>query len=523
MPTTHLSILGRDVQRVVTPLEDGDFDADRVRLVRAESDPEQGRDPDDCAPGTPQLHARVARTATEALSTALDAPIDEVRLPFDSSFPALYAATTNLLRELAADGTVDVNLSSASPHVAAAFYAARTALVDAGDVETDAITLFHVPATESLDLDVVSDLRAVVADVEMTRSALDGFERVADGPGAAAVVEPLRIALEDLRISLADASGDTSTARQLRSARPSPRRGQKGLNAVLGRAREQIADLVESDQQIPDPAETRDPDVVLDAIEAWVDSEVGLLSDVEEDPRELVTRFRESCEARFGKFEDEATVSLFESLGRFERHLDAYLDAREHLGAAYESVATRTAELDERVETSSDRLAALDESGVARGSGTYTLDRHTLAPLDDLEAVVLKILSTGPPRSRPRTRRAVASELRERAEHHGIVAAARDGGPKSSFEAFCVGVARNATEGESFEKRLSNDLRARLDVALEALTANGYVTTVEREAGRDAVEPTDAGRLWAETTDWETFRDEVVDDLLRDCVERELD
>ncbi|WP_396612521.1 hypothetical protein ACH9L7_04400 [Haloferax sp. S1W] len=523
MPTTHLPILGRDVQRVVTPLEDGDFDADRVRLVRAESDPEQGRDPDDCAPGTPQTNARVARTASEALTTALDASVDEVRLPFHSSFAELYAATTDLLREAVADGHVDVNLSSAPPNVAAAFYAARTALVDSGAAEADAITLFHVPVTESLDLEVVSDLRNVVTDVAATRAALDEFERIAAGPGATAVVEPLRIALEDLRIALADASGDASTARQLRSARPSSRRGDTGLNAVLGRAREQLADLVESDPQIPDPAETRDPGAVLDALDAWVDGEVGLLSDVEKDPHELVDRFRESCEARFGKFEDEATVSLFESLGRFERHLDAYLDARAHLGAAYESVSKRASDLDERADAASARLADLDGTGAARGSDIYTFDRHTLAPLSDLEAVVLKVLSTGPPRSRPRARRAIAAELRERAEHHGIVAGARDGGPKSAFEAFCVGVARNSSEGESFETRLANNLRPRLDVAIEALTANGYVHPVAREVGRDAVEPTDAGRLWAQTTDWETFREEVVDDLLRDCVERELD
>ncbi|ELK52166.1 hypothetical protein D320_14186, partial [Haloferax sp. BAB-2207] len=41
MPTTHLSVLGLDVQRVVTPLEAAVADADRVRLVRDEADPEQ--------------------------------------------------------------------------------------------------------------------------------------------------------------------------------------------------------------------------------------------------------------------------------------------------------------------------------------------------------------------------------------------------------------------------------------------------------------------------------------------------
>ncbi|ELK54266.1 hypothetical protein D320_11053, partial [Haloferax sp. BAB-2207] len=110
---------------------------------------------------------------------------------------------------------------------------------------------------------------------------------------------------------------------------------------------------------------------------------------------------------------------------------------------------------------------------------------------------------------------------RERAEHHGIVAGARDEETWSAFDSFCVGVARDSVAGDRFEKRLSNALAPRLDVAVEGLTANGFVTTRERERGRDALEPTDAGRLWASTTDWESFRETVIDDLLRDCVERD--
>ncbi|AFK19422.1 hypothetical protein E6P09_11600 [Haloferax mediterranei ATCC 33500] len=526
MPTTHLSVLGLDVQRVVTPLEAGDFDADRVRLVRDEADPEQGRDPDDCAAGAPRTSAHVAKTVIEQLSRRHDATVDETRLPFDAPFTELYAATTSLLRETTTDSNVHVNLASAPPQVAAAFYAARTALVDGGEVDRATITILTVPATDRRDLAAISDLRGLVGEAETAASALSEFQRVADGPAAAAVAQPLRIALSDLRHALAEASGESRGQRQSRPARVSSSRDGSPLGAMtsyVGRAREQLVDLVETDQPRPDPSDTRDPNAVLDALESWLDAETKLLSPVEDDPHELLARFRTSCEARFGKFEDEATISLFDSLDRFEAHLDAYLDARMHLSSAAEPVSETTDELVRRADEVRTRLAEIDENGLVGGDSTLTLESHTLSPLGDLEATVLHVLATGPPRSRPRTRRAVAANLRERAEHHGIVAGARDEDSWSSFESFCVRIARNSEEGDRFEKRLSNALRPRLDVAVEALCANGYVRTRERRNGRDALEPSDAGQLWGETTDWESFCETVVDDVLRDCVERDLD
>ncbi|KAB1188344.1 MULTISPECIES: hypothetical protein [Haloferax] len=526
MPTTHLSVLGLDVQRVVTPLETGDFDADRVRLVRDEADPEQGRDPDDCAAGAQRARARVARTVSETLSTRLDASIDEARLPFSASFETLYAETTDLLRESVAAGTVEVNLTSAPPQVAAAFYAARTALVDSGATTHDAITLVTVPADERLDLATISDLRTVVSGVETATAALDEFRRVADGPAADAVARPLRIALSDLRAALADASGDSSVKRRRRTAYA---RGSKddspltSMSSYVGRAREQLADLVDADQQRPSPEDTRDPNAVLDALDEWLDAEIGLLSPVENDPHDLLARFRESCEARFGKFQDDATITLFDTIDRFGAQLDAYLDARTHLSEASLPVTESTTELSRQADAAAALLAQLEDDGIAQGSTPLTLAGHSLTPLGDLEAIALHVLTTGPPRSRPRTRRAVTAELRERAEHHGIVAGAREEDSWSAFDAFCVDIARNSDEGDAFEKRLSNGLRPRLDVAVEALLANGYVQTRQRDTGRDALEPTDAARLWAETTEWDEFRETVVDDVLRDCVERELD
>ncbi|ELZ98789.1 hypothetical protein C440_00495 [Haloferax mucosum ATCC BAA-1512] len=525
MPTTHLSVLGLDVQRVVTPLETGDFDADRVRLVRDEADPEQGRDPDECAAGAPRASAHVAQAVSERLSGRF-ADIDETRLPFDAPFAELYAATTELLREATADGDVHVNLASAPPQVAAACYAARTALVDSGEIPRDAVVLLAVPADDRRDLAAIADLRRLVGEAETAASALSDFRRVADGPAAAAVAKPLRLALGDLRHALAEASGESHGRRDSRFTRAAGSNDESPLGAMtayVGRAREQLADLVEADEPHPDPSDTRDPTVVLDALESWLDAETKLLSAVEEDPNELLARFRTSCEARFGKFEDDATISLFDSLDRFEAHLDAYLDARKHLSSAAEPVAATTDELVQQAETVETRLTDIDDHGLVSGGSTLTLESHTLSPLGDLEATVLHVLATGPPRSRPRTRRAVAAILRERAEHHGIVAGARDEDSWSPFESFCVRVARNNEEGDRFEKRLSNTLRPRLDVAVEALCANGYVRTRERETGRDALEPTDSGHLWAETTDWETFRETVVDDVLRDCVERDLD
>ncbi|KAB1196164.1 MULTISPECIES: hypothetical protein [Haloferax] len=525
MPTTHLSVLGLDVQRVVTPLETGDFGADRVRLVRDEADPEQGRDPDDCAAGPMRARARVARTISETLGPQFDSPLDEVRLPFDAPFVELYAATTDLLRSSVADGDVVVNLTSAPPQVAAAFYAARTALVDTGVTDDDAITLFTVPADERLDLAAVSALRAVVSNVETTTTALDEFAHVADGPAATAVARPLRIALSDLRNALAEASGDSRGSRR----RPSYTTRSKddstldSMSAYVGRAREQLADFVESDQPTPDPSDTRDPNVVLDALDSWLDAETALLSPVEDDPRELLARFRESCDARFGKFEDDATIVLFETIDRFEEQLDAYLDARTKLSEAYRPVSEAMGELTEGTATAADRLDDFRDAGVARGETPLSVDGHSLSPLGDLEAIALHVLTTGPPRSRPRTRRAVTAHLRERAEHHGIVAGARDEESWTSFEAFCVDIARNGGQADAFEKRLSNALRPRLDVAVEALLADGYVRIRERETGRDALEPTDSAHLWSKTTDWDEFRETVVDDVLRDCVERELD
>ncbi|KTG30760.1 hypothetical protein [Haloferax profundi] len=526
MPTTHLSVLGLDVQRVVTPLETGDFDADRVRLVRDEADPEQGRDPDDCAEGASRARARVARTVSETFSTRLDAPLDEVRLPFGASFATLYAATTDLLRESVADGAVDVNLTSAPPQVAAAFYAARTALVDTSVAPHDAITLYAIPADEHTDLAAISDLRTIVSEVETANAAFDEFRRVADGPAADAVAQLLRTALSDLRLALADASGDTPRGRG-RSATYTQRTKTDSpfgsMSAYVGRAREQLADLVDADQQRPVPEDTRDPNAVLDALDEWLDAETGLLSPVEDDPRELLVRFRESCVARFGKFEDDATIALFDTIDRFDAQLDAYLDARKHLSGAFSPVSEATTDLSAAADTSSAHLDELHDDGVARGGTPMSLDGHSLSPLGDLEAIALHVLTTGPPRSRPRTRRAVTAELRERAEHHGIVAGARDEDSWSAFDTFCVDIARNAEEGDAFEKRLSNGLRPRLEVAVEALLADGYVQTKRREAGRDALEPSDSARLWAETTDWDEFRETVVDDVLRDCVERELD
>ena len=525
MPTTHLSVLGLDVQRVVTPLETGDADVDRVRLVRDEADPEQGRDPEDCAAGPMRARARAARTVSETLASSLDVAVDETRLPFDAPFADLYAATTDLLRGSVADGSVVVNLSSAPPQVAAAFYAARTALVDTGVADHDEITLLTVPADERLDLTAITDLRALVSAVEQTASALDEFDRVANASAATAVARPLRIALSDLRDALADASGDTRRPRR----RPASTSGSRDdsafdtMSAYVGRAREQLADFVEGDQPSPDPSDTRDPNAVLDALDAWLDAETALLTPVEDDPRELLERFRESCEARFGKFEDDATIALFDSIGRFEAHLDAYLDARAALSGAYDPLTETATELTGEAGDASTHLDELRESGVARGETPLSLDGHSLASLGDLEAVTLHVLTTGPPRSRPRTRRAVTAKLRERAEHHGIVAGARDEETWSEFEAFCVDIARNGAEGDAFEKRLSNALRPRLDVAVEALLANGFVQIRQRETGRDALEPTDSAQLWAKTTDWDEFRETAVDDVLRDCVERELD
>ncbi|ELZ60753.1 MULTISPECIES: hypothetical protein [unclassified Haloferax] len=525
MPTTHLSVLGLDVQRVVTPLEAAVADADRVRLVRDEADPEQGRDPDDCAPGAPRASAHAAKAVTERLAGRN--AVDEARLPFTASFEELYAATTDLLRGAAADGDVQVNLAGAPPQVAAAFYAARTALVDGGELDRGTVSLLTIPATDRLDLAAIDDLRSLVGDVEAASDAFDEFRRVSDGPAAAAVARPLRIALSDLRDALADASGEsrpnsragrTAGARGARSGSDSP---LGAMSSYVGRAREQLADLVESEAPRPDPEDTRDPNAVLDALDVWLDGESRLLASVEDDPHELVARFRTSCEARFGKFEDRATVELFESLDRFEAHLDAYLDARSQLSAAAGPVAERTTELSERAAAAATSLSALDDSGPTTGESALELDGHALSPLGDLEAAVLSVLAAGPPRSRPRTRRGVAAELRERAEHHGIVAGARDEETWSAFDSFCVGVARDSVAGDRFEKRLSNALAPRLDVAVEGLTANGFVTTRERERGRDALEPTDAGRLWASTTDWESFRETVIDDLLRDCVERD--
>ncbi|WP_411968619.1 hypothetical protein [Haloferax sp. YSSS75] len=525
MPTTHLSVLGLDVQRVVTPLETGDVDAGRVRLVRDEADPEQGRDPEDCTAGQMRTRARVARTVSETLASRLGAAPDEARLPFDGPFADLYAATTDLLRESVADGSVVVNLSSAPPQVAAAFYAARTALVETGVADHDAISLVTVPADDRLDLTAVSDLRATVSAVERTASALDGFDEVANTSAASAVARPLRIALSDLRDALADASGDTRRSRR-RPAYAPESKGDTAFGAMseyVGRAREQLADIVEGDQPTPDLSDTRDPNAVLDGIDAWLDAETALLTPVGDDPRELLERFRESCEARFGKFEDDATIALFESIGRFEEHLDAYLDARAELSEAYAPLTERMAELTEEADEASTHLHELRESGVARGETSLSLDGHSLSPLGDLEAITLHVLTTGPPRSRPRTQRAATAQLRERAEHHGIVAGARDEDTWSEFEAFCVDIARNGVEGDAFEKRLSNALRPRLDVAVESLLADGYVQIRRRETGRDALEPTDSARLWSKTTDWDEFRETVVDDVLRDCVERELD
>ncbi|WP_424008849.1 hypothetical protein [Haloferax denitrificans] len=528
MPTTHLPVLGFDVQRVVTPLEAADVDADWVRLVRDEADPEQGRDPDDCTPGAPRASAHAAKAVSERLAGR--GTLSEARLPFTASFEELYAATADLLREAAADGDVQVNLAGAPPQVAAAFYAARTALVDGGDLDRGTVSLLTVPATGRPDLAAIDDLRTLVADVEAASDAFAEFRRVADGPAAAAVAQPLRIALSDLRDALAEASGESRPSRpNSRVRRPAGARGARSggdsplgaMSSYVGRAREQLADLVESEAPRPDPEDTRDPNAVLDALDEWLDAESRLLASVEDDPHELVARFRTSCEARFGKFEDRATIELFESLDRFEAHLDAYLDARSQLSAAAGPVAERTADLSERATAAATTLSELDDSGPATGESALELDAHALSPLGDLEAAVLSVLATGPPRSRPRTRRAVAAELRERAEHHGIVAGARDEETWSAFDSFCVGVARDSVAGDRFEKRLSNALAPRLDVAVEGLAANGFVTARERERGRDALEPTDAGRLWASTTDWESFRETVVDDLLRDCVERD--
>ncbi|WP_416839810.1 hypothetical protein [Haloferax sp. DFSO52] len=522
MQTTHLSVLGHDVQRVVTPLETGEFDADRVRLVRDEADPEQGRDPDECAAGKMRTRARVARTVSTTFASHLGFAPDEARLPFDAPFAELYAATTDLLRESVADGRVEVNLTSAPPQVAAAFYAARTALVDDGAADHDAITLITVPADERLDLAALADLRTVVSDVETARAAVDEFETVANGSVATAVARPLRIALADLRDALADARGDTRGSRR----RPSYTRDDSTLDtmsAYVGRAREQLADIVDGDQPQPDPADTRDPTAVLDAIDSWLDAETVLLSPVEDDPRALLARFRESCEARFGKFEDDATIALFEAMARFETHLDAYIDTRTALADGYAPVSDAMETLTDSADEAADRLDELRNVGVARGETSLSLDGHSLSPLGDLEALVLHVLTTGPPRSRPRTRRAVTANLRERAEHHGIVAGARDDETWSSFETFCVDVARNGENGDAFEKRLSNALRPRIDVAVEALLANGYVRIRQRETGRDTLEPTDSAKLWSKTTDWDDFRETVVDDVLRDSVERELD
>ncbi|WP_058827829.1 hypothetical protein [Haloferax sp. Q22] len=528
MPTTHLSVLGLDVQRVVTPLETADVDADRVRLVRDEADPEQGRDPDDCAPGAPRASAHAAKTVSERLAGR--GTVDEARLPFTGSFEELYAATTDLLREAAADGDVRVNLAGAPPQVAAAFYAARTALVDGGELDRGTVSILTIPATDRPDLAAIDDLRTLVSDVEAASDAFAEFRRVADGSAAAAVARPLRIALSDLRDALAEASGESRRSRpNSRAGRTAGARGARSngdsplgaMSSYVGRAREQLADLVESEGPRPAPEDTRDPNAVLDALDAWLDDESRLLASVEEDPSELVARFRTSCEARFGKFEDRATIELFESLDRFEAHLDAYLDARAQLSAATGPVAERTTDLSERAAEAATSLSALDEAGHATGESALELDGHALSPLGDLEATILSVLAGGPPRSRQRTRRAVAAELRERAEHHGIVAGARDEETWSAFDSFCVGVARDSVTGDRFEKRLSNALSPRLDVAVEGLTANGFVTTRERERGRDALESTDAGRLWMSTTDWESFRETVVDDLLRDCVERD--
>ncbi|WP_410764508.1 hypothetical protein [Haloferax sp. DFSO60] len=521
MPTTHLAVLGLDIQRVVTPLENGRVTADRACVVRDVADPELGHDPAASTPGRPRVHAHAAQQVIDALSTHIGDP-DEARLPFNGSYADLYAATTTLLRETAEDGAVSVNLAAAPPQVGAAFYGARTALVEQGTVARDEISLWTVPATEYRDLAAIDTLRTLAADAEDTLDTFSSFEATADGPVANAVAEPLRIALDDLQFALDEATG-TSTSSHRRTARRPPASNGSALNsmtAYLGRARDQLATLVEPDQPTPDPENTRDPYALLDAFDDWLEAELGLLSQVDEDPHELVERFRESCEARFGKFEDDATVSLFASLDRFEAHLESYLRVRAKLGTAHEAVISKTTTLASEVDAATDRLAELDSDGAAVGTTVQSLDAHSLAPLSDLEATVLHVLSTSPPRSRQRTRRAVAALLRERAEHHGIVAGAREEDERSAFEEFCVTIARDSNTGDEFESELARNLRSRFDVAVEGLFAHGYVQTRARETGRDALELAPAGRLWSETSDEELLRETAIDDLLRDCVER---
>ncbi|MFC7203458.1 hypothetical protein ACFQJC_08035 [Haloferax namakaokahaiae] len=525
MPTTHLAVLGLEIQRVVTPLEDGRVTADRACVVRDVADPELGHDPAASTPGRPRVHAHAAQQVIDALSThvgASDEHPDEARLPFNGSFADLYAETTALLRETAADGPVTVNLAAAPPQVGAAFYAARTALVEQGVVSRDDISLWTIPATEHRDLAAIDVLRTLVTNAEDALDTLSSFETTANGPVAEAVAEPVRIALDDLQLALDEATGTSSSGTRRRSVRRQSSNGSAlgSMSSYLDRARDQLSTLVEADEPTPDPENTRDPYALLDAFDDWLEAELGLLSQVEEEPTELVERFRESCEARFGKFEDDATVSLFASLDRFEAHLESYLQAREQLGAAHESVASATTTLASGVEEATDRLTALDSDGATVGTTVQPLDAHSLAPLSDLEATVLHVLSTSPPRSRQRTRRALAALLRERAEHHGIVAGARDEDERSAFEAFCVTIARDSDAGDEFETRLADDLRARFDVAVEGLFAHGFVQTRERETGRDALELAPAGHLWTETSDEELLRETAIDDLLRDCVER---